>query len=293
MKKFGTTKKNKTIKNKKQKTKNKKQKIQMKKLIKYVFVIILILGFGIYGFNMYYFEILKPKDSQIIKTNFGELYYTEGIVTKDSIQLIVNLLEQSFAITNENLGLESDNSLKILYSFGEKKISSAYPNFKTISYYHFNSIYPPYIHEYIHTQFGIYKEYWFTEGYATYLSLKIKDDNPNLKSIYDINDNWFQKIEGNEYVCDIEDLKEKYNIEQVRTFMNLENNKPKLKTLKEKVDYYKLSASFCEYLSNEIGFSEFLGLIKKSRSQSIKTILKQSNVNIESKYNDWLAENFK
>jgi len=271
----------------------KEQKMKMKKLIRYGLLIILILGLGIWGFNIYYVETLKPKDSQVIKTNFGELFYTEGIVTKDSIQSIVNLLEESFDRTNNSLGFERETSLKIMYSFGKKKISHAYPKLKVISYYHFNSLYPPYIHEYIHTQLGVFKEYWFTEGYTTYLSLKIKDDNPNIDLLYDLNDNWFQKVDGNKLLCDIEDLKKKYSVEEVRAFMNIENNKPKLRNLNEKIDYYKLSASFCEDLSNEIGFSEFLELIKKSRSHSIRTILKEHSVNLESNYNDWLTENFK
>jgi len=266
--------------------------MQVKKIIMYGLGLVLIFGIGVWGFNLYYFQTLKPKNAQVIKTNFGELFYPKGIVTEDSIQSIINLLEQSFDKTNESLNLERATTLKVMYSFGEKKISMAYPKFKTICYYHFNSIYPPYIHEYIHTHLGFFKEYWFMEGYATYLSLKIKNEDSSLNHIFDINDNWFQKNNGGKDICNIDDLKKRYNHEEVRRFLNIESNRPKLKTLKEKIDYYKLSASFCEYLSNEIGFSEFLGLIKKSKNQSIESLLKKKNVNLEEKYTDWLNENF-
>jgi len=266
--------------------------MQVKKIIMYGLGLVLIFGIGVWGFNLYYFQTLKPKNAQVIKTNFGELFYPKGIVTEDSIQSIINLLEQSFDKTNESLNLERATTLKVMYSFGEKKISMAYPKFKTICFYHFNSIYPPYIHEYIHTQLGFFKEYWFMEGYATYLSLKVKRDHSGLDDIVDINDNWFQKKVGSKYVCDIDDLQKIYSIEEVRIFFNIENDSPKLKTLKEKIDYYKLSASFCEHLSNEKGFSEFLALVKKSNNQSVKTMFEKYDINLEERYNDWLIENF-
>lgn len=264
----------------------------MKKVIKYTLITLAILTFGILGFNLYYFNSLKPKNAKILEADFGKFYYSHDAVSQDSINTVINLLEKSFKLTDQVLNLEKEDNLKIMYCFGEKKISKAYPRKKIISFFHFNSIYPPYIHEYIHIRLGTFKEFWFKEGYATFLSLKIKDTYPELKYIYDLNDNWFIKIEGNPYIADIDDLRKKYNAKDIKKIISLDEKNPKFKTLGEQIEYYKISASFCEYLSDEIGFSKLIELVKTMPNRSIRSCLEDNDFNLELMFNNWLSENF-
>ncbi|MEM1326686.1 MAG: hypothetical protein AAGI23_12060 [Bacteroidota bacterium] len=264
----------------------------MKKYQKYLFTAAVIIPLCFWGIRVYSFERLKPKHSKAVHTDFGQIYYSPDAVTQDSIQHMVKLIEKSLKATDQTLAFEPASDLKVLYFFGEKKISSAFPKHNIIRFYHFNAIYPPYIHEYIHTQMGSFEEYWFTEGYTTYLSLYIKSKHPELQRIYDINDNWFIQIKNNNQLCDIDDLWRKYDEDGVRNLIRIEEDNPKLNTFAEKVDYYKLSAAFCEYLSKKVGFTELLTMAKNEKYSSIRIPLEQDGFSVDEHFERWVDERF-
>jgi len=265
----------------------------MNKFVGYALIYIFLLTLVFWGFNIYFFENLKPKNPKMLKMNFGKLYYPYKVLSEDSIKVLARYIENSIELTDKTLEFEKISDLNIMYTLGEKKISKAYPKQKVITFYHFNFVYPPYIHEYIHTQLGLLNEYWLTEGSATFLSLKVKDENPQLKKLYDINDNWFGKSYNNKFLCNIENLKQKYTADEIRAILILDEKKPKFKNLNEQVVYYRLSASFCEYLFTKIGFHKFLQLLKINPNLSIESKLKKQEFNLKSIFNNWISENFK
>ena len=121
---------------------------------------------------------------------------------------------------------------------------------------------------------------------------KLKELYPDLKKDKDIGDTWFLQLQKGGPLCVIDDLKERYSAHDVSSLLNLQSNKTKLHTHAEKVDYYRLSASFCEYLSEEIGFEKLLTIAKRQKKGSILKGFAITGIQIQPIYEKWLADNF-
>ena len=189
-----------------------------------------------------------PNNSTEIKTDFGRVIFNSALVGQDSLESIINYLELSYQLTDKYLKIDDERNLTCILRFSEKRISKAFPYRNLVIYYFPDKIFPPFIHEYIHYRIGAFNETWFTEGFATYLSLKIKDEYSELNNFRDVNDNWFgYSNKKSTVLCDISDLVRKYKQEDLMRIFSPNQSRIELNSLTKKIEYYRIAASFCEF----------------------------------------------
>jgi len=193
-----------------------------------------------------------------------------------------------------------DNPIKFDVLFNEGNCSaSTFPKSKLIVLNDCPERICPFIHEYIHIVFGEYDELWFSEGIATYLSMVVSS-RKELDGIKDQNvhyffDAWYTDSNSDvnwnerEELSYIDDLKRKYNPTEVDKIIGFKE-KIDFNSLDNTVEFYRLSASFCEFLANEIGRNTLIELAKSKTiwNQSILNICFKANINLESYYQTWL-----
>ena len=175
----------------------------------------------------------------------------------------------------------------------------AYMNMNTIAIKNSPSCYGSITHEYIHLILGKYTEFWFQEGFPTFLSRKIKTENPTLRKYIDGNDLWFddaKRIYSSAKISDpmifVDDLVEKYSREKIKQFIVIEDQTRNFRNDTQTRDYYRLSASFCKHLADKIGLEKLIHLSKEKShySRSIVRTLENEGFNILHLYNSWLGE---
>lgn len=228
--------------------------------------------------------IYKDSDNDTYQINNQELeYIRKAVPIVDSFFNITEPIKFDIYFQNGNCSASTLTSSKlIIFNDCPEKLS-------------------PFVHEYIHIIFGIYDELWFNEGFATYLSLLILSQS-NLEGIKDQNtdyffDAWFNDYYKNidwynrEKLCYIDDLKIKYTRNDVSSIVGIDK-KWGFWNLEDPVEFYRLSAAFCEFLSKEMGIRNLIDMahLKTSSNKSITNLAQSVDVDLKMYFEKWLLE---
>ena len=232
---------------------------------------------------------LGDLDSRITKTNqIGKLtiHFLDTTHFQDSL---LNYLISSYQETDNFFGGEMDQ-LSVYVDLNSICNGITYVDYNKILLNISDKCTGAFVHELIHAHLGLYKEFWFQEGFATYLSRKIKRDSED-KMIMDANDLWFNNEEKNDsLVCSVNSIFQNHSVDKIRWFFDIKNNNPSLKNSTQQMNYYKLCGSFCEFLTREIGLKKIISISQEGyyNNQSIRTSMSKNNIDIDALYEKWI-----
>lgn len=266
----------------------------MKRSLSILLFLIIIITIGSYNYRR-----LKstPQNSTRILVNFGEFNFDSS--KKNKMQISLLEIENKFNFISQTYDLPR-NKIKVNYHHKSAKKSpigndrSYYDGItNTISYYESDEFAIPIIHEYIHSQIGFFKEKWFSEGITVLLHLKAINEQSNSPSGKTMDEIIYEtySCNDNRILC-IEKINEELTKDNVKLLFK---DELELKTRKENIQFYALSALFCEHLLEHIRLEKLLQIIsdRKWYEKSISKLLEKNELDIEEIMLNWISNNFK
>ena len=243
------------------------------------------------------------KEAREVATLVDGTKIFEDLSTEESLidSLYLDKIRLSLAKSNEFLNSKSPNDL-IIYVTRDAETFSYSNTLKEARFIVLldrKSTFPPLIHEYMHIHQKKIKELWFQEGMAEYLAILIVE-NYNLSNLNDgtyakyinawkFSDTYVQWTTRVNKVF-IEDLIKKYSVERISSIVRFDENID-YDDLDNLHDYYRLSASFCEFLCEKLGYNvieEINNMAKAGRNNSVIQICINMEIDLKSYFTLWL-----
>ena len=242
-------------------------------------------------------------DSQIVKTyeyDKLQIHILEEIENEDSL---ISHFHSAFEETNSFLANKLKN-VTLYVDFSEGCNAYTLVDYDIIVLNVSNDCIGPFVHELMHVHFGLYHEFWFQEGFATFLSRRIKSHSSREMSV-DSNDLWFEDYseydlwfrdysDNDSLLCPVKTIFKAYTKDKIKSIFNIRIS-PDFRNLRDEVNYYRLSGAFCEYMVAEIGLAELISLSQAGEfnERSIVSSTRENGINIDEIYDRWLEVNVK
>jgi hypothetical protein len=223
--------------------------------------------------------------------NKGHLYINdEHLMDSTRLLSLINFINISTASVDSLLKFPVDN-LKVFIKSGDASTVS-FIDLNTIQLNLSEHCFSPFIHEYLHLVLRDYDEFWFQEGSATYLSQYIRHNHEQLKKYCEANSSWFNNRPSQERgdLVPILDLTNKYSEKEFLRL--LKTDKYEDLSSENIIDFYRISAAFCQEIVQQIGINTFLA-VAKSRTfldRSIKDELLEEGIIIDQFMEEWTDE---
>ena len=259
----------------------------MKKIAWAIGVVILVILIYIGFTAIVTSSIIKSYDTDSTWCLDGdEYYYNSSRFTIKDLEEVSNYFGEARVAVDGLFNKDEGDNLKIVLPY-ENGISKTYAALDVMVLHYTQIQQSPIVHEYIHESVGVFKEEWFNEGLATFVSLYLKKENKKLRSQIDMGDKWFGILDYD--IVAKNQLTEKYTpTAESIALLNLNNTKIK-RDQEMRKQFYMASASFIEFLVNKYGIEQIAaistnanGIIKSAKKEFYK-----NKINILDEAKEW------